>query len=150
MRRTAAMLLVTAACSPVTTRPDFRPVPQATQLLLVGDPVAVTRHAAAWIGTAGIPTVHVSEIDRYVETDWYTPPADSGVAQPFPFRVKTRLWVDPGGSGRARAVIETVYRPVEDPSRQARDREIAVPSDAGADLFARRLAAAIREKFEVL
>jgi hypothetical protein len=150
MRRTAAMLLVMAACSPVTTRPDFRPVPQATQLLLVGDPAAVTRHAAAWIGTAGIPTVRVSEVDRYIETDWYTPPPDSGTAQPFPFRVKTRLWVDPGGSGRARAVIETVYRPVEDPSRAARDREIAVPPDAGADLFARRLAAAIREKFAVL
>jgi hypothetical protein len=92
----------------------------------------------------------VSEVDRYVETDWYTPPPDSGAARPFPFRVKTRLWVDPGGSGRARAVIETVYRPVEDPSRQARDREIAVPPDAGADGFARRLAAAIREKFQVL
>ena len=150
MRHPAAMLLVTAACSPVTTRPAFRPVPQATQILLIGDPVAVTRHAAAWIGAAGVPTVLVSEIDRYVETDWYAPPPDSAVAQPFAFRVKTRLWVDPGGVGRARAIIETVYRPVEDPSRPARDREIAVPADAGADLFARRLAAAIREKFEVL
>lgn len=150
MRRTAAMLLVTAACSPVTIRPDFRPVAQATQILLVGDPAAVTRHAAAWIDSAGVPTVHVSEIDRYVETDWYAPPPDSGIARPFPFRVKTRLWVDPGGAGRARAVIETVYRPVEDPSRPARDREIAVPLDAGADLFARRLAASIRQKFEVL
>lgn len=150
MRRTSAMLLVTAACSPVTTRPAFRPVPQATEILLVGDPVAVTRHAAAWIAAAGVPTVHVSEIDRYVETDWYAPPPDSGAAQPFPFRVKTRLWVDPGGSGRARAVIETVYRPAEDPSRPPRDREVAVPPGAGGDVFARRLAAAIREKFEVL
>ncbi len=150
MRRPAALLLVTAACSPVTTRPAFRPVPQAIQFLLVGDPAAVTRHAAAWIDSAGVPTVHVSEIDRYVETDWYTPPPDSGAARPFPFRVKTRLWVDPGGSGRARAVIETVYRPTEDPSRPARDREIAVPAAAGADLFARRLADAIRQKFEVL
>lgn len=150
MRRVAAVVLVAAACSPVTTRPAFRPVPQATQILLVGDPAEVTRHAAAWLGAAGVPTVHVSEIDRYIETDWYVPPRDSGVAQAFPFRVKTRLWVDPGGSGRSRAVIETVYRPMEDPSRPARDREIAVPAEAGADLLARRLAAAIREKFEVL
>jgi len=150
MRRTAVMLLATAACSPVTTRPAFRPLPEATQFLLVGDPVAVTRHAAAWFATAGVATVQVSELDRYVETDWYTPPVDSSMARPFPFRVKTRLWVDPGGPGRARAVIETVYRPVEDPSRPARDREIAVPPETGADLLARRLATAIREKFEVL
>ena len=150
MRRAAAVLLVTAACSPVSTRPAYRPVPQAAQLLLVGDPVAVTRHAAAWIAAAGVPTVRVSEIDRYIETDWYTPPVDSAGARPFPFRVKTRLWVNPGGAGRAHAFIETVYRPVEDPSRSARDREIAVPPGAGADLLARRLTAAIREKFEAL
>ena len=150
MRRTAALLLATTACSPVTSRPAFRPLPEATQILLVGDPAAVTRHAAAWLATAGVATVQVSEIDRYVETDWYTPPPDSGVVRPFPFRVKTRLWVDPGGPGRARAVIETVYRPAEDPSRPSRDREIAVPPEAGADLLARRLATAIRERFEVL
>ena len=94
--------------------------------------------------------MRVSELDCYIETDWYAPPPDSSVTRPFPFQVKTRLWVDPGGTGRARAVIETVYRPREDPSRPPRDNEVAVPPDAGADLFARRLAAAIRERFEVL
>jgi hypothetical protein len=150
MRHAAALLFVTAACSPVTTRPTFRPVPQATQLLLVGEPLDVTRHAAGWIATTGVRTVRASEVDCYVETDWYAPPPDSGAATPFPFMVKTRLWVDPGGTGRARAVIETVYRPVDDPSRPARNREVAVPTGAGADVFARRLAAALKEKFEAL
>jgi hypothetical protein len=150
MRRTVAVLLVAGACSPVTTRPAFRPVSQATQLLLVGDPAAVTRHAAEWIAATGVPTVRASETDRYIETVWYPPPPDSSVPRPFPFRVKTRVWVNPGGSGRALALVETVYRPVEDPSRPARDLEVAVPPGAGADGLAVRLLAALREKFEAL
>lgn len=148
--RSLPLALLAVACSPVTTRPAFGPVPQATQLLVVGEPAAVTRHAAEWIAAAGVPTVRASEVDRYIETGWYSPPADSSVTRPFPFRVKTRLWVNPGGAGRSLAFIETVYRPVEDPSRPSRDLEVAVPRDAGADRLAVRLLAALREKFEAL
>lgn len=119
-------------------------------MLVVGDPATVTRYAATWIAGAGVATVRVSEIDRYVETDWYQPSADSAPARPFPFQVKTRFWADPSGSGRSHAFIETVYRPMEDPSRPARDRERAVPPDTDADALARRLVSAIKEKFEVL
>ena len=151
MRRSAVLLLAaTTACTPVTSRPSFRPGPEATQVLVVGDPAAVTRHAAAWITQAGVRTTRTSEVDRYFETDWYRPPPDTASAQPFPFLVKTRVWVDPGGSGRARATIETVYRPVDDPSRAARDRERSVPAGSGADTLVRGLIAAIGEKFQIL
>ena len=142
------LLLAATACSPVTSRPSFRPGPEAVQVLVVGDPAAVTRHVAAWIAGAGVPIVRTSELDRYVETDWYRPKPDSTAAGPFPFLVKTRIWVDPGGTGRARATIETVYRPTDDPSRAPRDRERAVPADA--DGLARGLVAAIGEKFQVI
>lgn len=148
--RSLPLVLLAVACSPVTTRPAFGPVPQATQLLVVGEPAAVTRHAAEWIAAAGVPTVRASEVDRYIETGWYSPPADSSVTRPFPFRVKTRVWVNPGGAGRSLAFIETVYRPVDDPSRPSRDLEVAVPRDAGADRLAVRLLTALREKFEAL
>jgi len=115
--------------------------------MLVGDPTAITREAAAWLAAAGIPTEQVTEEDRYIETAWYVPPSDSATAG-FAFRVKTRFWADPAGQGRTRVLIETVYRPVEDPSRTPRDQEVVAPT-AGA-LLGSRLAAALRERFEVV
>lgn len=147
MRRAAAVLCLAAGCSPATTRPPFAPVPQAAYLVLVAEPPVVTREAASWIAAAGVGVTRATELDRYVETEWYVPPADTGGAR-FPFRVKTRVWADPAGSGRSQVWIETVYRPIEDPSRPPRDLEL--PTPPAGDLLARRLAAALREKFEVL
>lgn len=145
--RVLGLLLAAVTCSPATTRPSFRPLPQAIEFMVVADPVRVTQEVVAWVAAAGVVVQRVSERDRYVETEWYVPPADSA-APAFPFRVKTRVWADPAGQGRTRVVIETVYRPVEDPSRPARDLEVAAP--VAADGQARRLAGALRERFEVV
>lgn len=147
MGRMAAVALLLAACSPATSRPPFAPLPQAAELLLVGEPPLVTRETAAWLAAAGIPTVRVSELDRFIETAWYVPPADSAGA-PFPFRVKTRVWADPAGGDRTLVRVETVYRPLEDPSRSPRDLEVAAPP--AGDIVGRRLVQALRETFEVL
>jgi len=115
--------------------------------MLVGEPEEITRDAAAWIADAGVPTTQVTERDCYIETAWYTPPADSATP-PFAFRVKTRLWADPAGRGRTLVQIETVYRPLEDPSRPARDLEVVAPA-AGA-VLSQRLVAALRGRFQVV
>jgi hypothetical protein len=135
-----------AACTPATSRPPFAPLPQATALEVVADPPAVAREAGSWLTAAGVPVVRNSEIDRYVETGWYAPrPDSSGVG--FPHQVKTRLWADPAGVGRTRVTVETVYRPVDDPSRLPRDLEVLVPA-AGA-VTADRLVTALKERFTV-
>jgi len=140
-------LMALGSCSPATTRPSFRPLPQATVFMLVGEPDEITREAAAWIADAGVTATQVTERDSYIETAWYTPPADSAVP-PFAFRVKTRLWADPAGRGRTLVQIETVYQPLEDPSRRPRDLEVAAPP-AGA-VLSERLAAALRGRFQVV
>lgn len=146
-RGAALVLIALVACSPVTTRPSFRPLPQATVFMVVGEPAEITRAAATWIAAAGIATERVTERDSYIETAWYAPPTDS-VTPPFAFQVKTRLWADPAGRGRTLVQIETVYRPLEDPSRPPRDLERAAPPPGAA--FGQRLAAALREQFEIV
>jgi hypothetical protein len=116
-------------------------------MVLVAEPPVVTREVATLIAAAGVGTTRATELDRYVETVWYEPPADTAGVR-FPFRVKTRVWADPAGSGRTQVWIETVYRPIEDPSRPPRDLELLTPP--AGDPLGRRLVAALREKYEVL
>ena len=146
-----AAVAVAGACSPVTTRPPFAPLPRAVEVLLAAEPQQVTVEAASWLRAQRIPLQRTSEVDRYIETGWYPPPADTTpVSGPTPAAVKTRIWADPAGPGRTRLTVETVYHEVEDPSRTPRDLDlVALPGTPGRRL-GDRLITALTTKFGAL
>lgn len=126
--------MVLIACSPATTRPSFGPYPESLRAVINAPPAQVTRQAQALLATDSIPVRFVSPRDAYLETAEF-----AGTA-------KIRLWADPDVPGKARVTVEAVYRPVEDPSRTARDLERAAPAGSEGYLRAERLLAALKEK----
>src|SRR6267378_594075 len=60
-----------AACTPVTTRPDFLPDPQAARLVLDAPPGRVTPEIATLVAAESLQVERVNVRDGYVETAWY-------------------------------------------------------------------------------
>ena len=138
----SAFALLFAACTPVTTRPDFAPYPEALHAVINVPPARVTEEARAWIAAQGPTVQHASSIDGFLETGWYD--ATDSIAAPV--RVKIRLWADPDVPGKSRVTVEAVYRPIEDPSRTPRDLERAVPEKSAGLQLAEWLLKALSEK----
>lgn len=138
----AVVLVLIAACTPVTTRPAFAPYPEALHAVINAPRARVTEEARTWLAANGPTVRHTSSIDGFLETDWY----DATDSASAPVRVKIRLWVDPDVPGKSRVTVEAVYRPIEDPSRTARDLERAVPEDSAGQRLAERLLKALSEK----
>src|SRR5260370_20986451 len=62
-----------AACTPVTTRPDFRPDPRALVIVLDARPERVTLELETLVPAESLALAHVNARDGYVETAWYDP-----------------------------------------------------------------------------
>ncbi|MDP3911470.1 MAG: hypothetical protein Q8Q14_13880 [Gemmatimonadales bacterium] len=131
--RLAVVLLV--ACTPATTRPPFTPFPESLRAILNAPPARVVEEARAWLVADSVAVRFASPRDAFLET------AELAGA------VTLRVWADPDVPGKARVAIETVYRPMDDPSREARDLERAVPAGSDGQRLADRLMAALVEKF---
>jgi hypothetical protein len=147
--RVAALLV---ACTPVTTRPPFRPDPQALVVLLNARPERITAELATLVPAESLEVARSSVVDGYVETAWYDTRAhrslrrDRNVAD-LATTVKLRFWADPYVPGQTRLTIEPVYRPRIDPSRPERDLEVIVsPEDPGYRL-AKDFVAKLQERF---
>lgn len=138
MRRAACGgLLLAIACTPATTRPPFAPFPEALRAVINAPPARVVEEARDWLRADSVAVRFTSPRDAFLET------------AELPGTVRLRVWADPDVPGKARVTIEAVYRPVEDPSRMARDLERAVPEGSDGRLLADRLMAALVEKFGV-
>src|SRR5690606_8621874 len=132
MKRNAGLLTLTAlfaACSLSTSRPSFQPMPEAR----VGDleleiPDATTRLATA-LEEAGVPIARVAPEDGYFESPWFDTTTGRAVSgRPLGQDVvRVRGWVTPSAHGSSEIVVETVYRPLADPSRPPRELERSVP-----------------------
>src|SRR6266850_7148835 len=142
MRRAALLAVPLMACTPVTTRPDFGPYPEALHAVINATPARVTEEAQAWLAAQGPPVQNASPIDGFVETGWY----DATDSASAPIRVKIRLWADPDVPGKSRVTVEAVYRPIEDPSRMPRDLEVAAPKDSAGQRLAESLLKALTDK----
>jgi hypothetical protein len=126
-----------AACTPATTRPSFAPLPEALHAVINARPEKVTREARDLL-LADTLRVHFASLrDAWLETE------------PFAGTYRVRLWADPDVPGKARVTIEAIYRPLEDPSRTARDLERAAPLGSPGQLRAARLLAALEQKLGV-
>lgn len=147
-----AIVFVVAACSPVTTRPPFQPLPEALTVTLDAPPARVAAAAATWLAGEGLGTVRLSPRDGYVETVWYDTHAKTTHRGPGPVpdlaaTVKLRCWADPDVPGHTRLTVEPVYRPRYDPSRQERDLERAVPAPHAGRAIAQRLVDALKKQY---
>jgi len=132
----ALMAVAVAGCAATTSRPSFVAFPESAHGELgVGVPdrvytiQRVTRAVAEALAADSIPVVRVSERDGYIESPWFDASTFAATkARPVgPDVVKVRAWIGPAKPGFSAVELETVYRPLADPSRPERDLELHVP-----------------------
>lgn len=127
-RRIVALALL-AACQPDTTRPAITPYPEAAAVEIRLRPQEATRHLVEALQTDSLPPARVRMRDGYLETKWL----DSATGRPTKRRplgtgvVRLRGWADPGRPGFTVLTVETLYRPLADPSLPERELERQVP-----------------------
>jgi hypothetical protein len=123
-------LMLLLGCFPTTTRPSFLPQPSAVIAevdLLVPQ---ATRALALALDADSIPVRRTEPKDGWLESDWF----DAKTLKPTAQRrvgldvVKIRAWVDPSRPNHSNITVETIYRPMTDPSRPDRELEKQVPS----------------------
>ena len=127
--RSAAAAALLLACRPETTRPSFPPVPEAASTEIRLPPAEATRLLAEALKADSIPPSRIELRDTWLETRWFVAstgkPAHHRATGPDVVRV--RAWADPTHPGNCKVWVETVYRPVADPSLPQRDLDRQVP-----------------------
>jgi hypothetical protein len=124
-----ALAAAVAGCHPNTTRPSVVPLPEAalTEIRLL--PQEATSRLAEAMVADSIPLARVHARDGYIESRWIDSatgratlrrPIGTGV-------VRVRAWADPARPGNSMLTVETVYRPMADPSVPERELERQVP-----------------------
>ena len=128
-RRRFVVLALLAACKPDTTRPAIMPYPEAAVVEIRLRPQEATRRLAEALQADSLPPTRVKLRDGYLETRWL----DSATGRPTGQRplgthvVRLRGWADPGRPGFTVLTVETLYRPLADPSLPERELERQVP-----------------------
>jgi hypothetical protein len=129
MRALLVFGVALAACQPSTTRPPITPYPEAagTEVRL---PVRLaTQRLAEAFRADSIPTRKVQLRDGYIETNWFRVATGRPVRGLSPLGtgvVRIRAWADPARPGSSQLTVETLYRPVADPSLPDRELERVV------------------------
>lgn len=132
MRRLLLGIVLSAsACSPATTRPYFPPVTGAAQAELELEVKGATGALADVLRSDSLPVETVVVRDGYIETAWFDAKTKRATSarRIGPDVVQVRAWVDPTRSGHSRLTVETIFRPVADASRSARELDRQVPTD---------------------
>ncbi|HUL03310.1 MAG TPA: hypothetical protein VLV16_08805 [Gemmatimonadales bacterium] len=151
-RNAHSLVLLLVACTPISTRPDFHPFPQAETVLLVTRPQSVVPYLQTLLAAESLGVRRANARDGYLEAHWYdagthqSTRSDDGVTD-LPNTVKIRCWADPYVPGETMVTVEVVYRPRYDPSRLERELEVPVPADHAGAKLADRLVAKLKEKF---
>jgi hypothetical protein len=129
--RRLLLVLLLAACSPFTTRPYFPPVTGAAQAEIELELEDATETLAAVLRSDSLPVTRVELRDGYIETAWFdaATKAATGARRLGSGVVQIRAWVDPSRQGHSVLTVETVYRPLADPSLSPRDLDRQVPPD---------------------
>jgi hypothetical protein len=125
-------LALSLGCRPVTTRPPFPPVPEAASIEMRLPPAEAARLLGEAFRAESIPATRVELRDTWLETGWFV----AGTGQPLGHRrpigldnVRVRAWADFTHPGFCKVAVETVYRPVTDPSLPQRELDRQVPRD---------------------
>ena len=132
LRRSASLaLLLLAGCSPYTTRPFYPPVTGAATAELELEMQDATETLAAVLRSDTLPVTTVQLRDGFIETAWFDAATKGATRRRAvgPGVVQVRAWVNPSRQGFSTIIVETVYRPLADPSRAPRDLDEQVPPD---------------------
>ncbi|MEP6590874.1 MAG: hypothetical protein ABJC19_06810 [Gemmatimonadota bacterium] len=141
--------LLTAACYPSTTRPATLPLPSASVVEWELSVREATQELALALDADSIPVRRTEAADGWLETGWFDAatlrstdrrPLGEGV-------VRLRAWVDPGKPNYSSVTVETVYRPLDDPSREGRALEQIVVANHPVALRVARVLAGLSKKF---
>jgi len=146
--------LLLAACTPITTRPDFRPDPRALVVTLDARPERVTAALDSLVAAESLEVARANVRDGYVESAWYDTQARRARHHEREIKnlaatVKIRFWADPWVPGQTRLTVEPVYRPRYDPSRPERDLEVIASPDHEGYKIAQRFVDKLKERFGV-
>jgi hypothetical protein len=121
-----------AGCQPATTRPPFRPLPEAAGTEIRLSVPMATRRLAEALKTDSIPTRKIQLRDGYIETPWFEARSGRPIGRRRaigPGVVRIRAWADPARPGSSQLTVETLYRPRVDPSLPYRELEREVSRD---------------------
>jgi hypothetical protein len=148
----SAFAIGVAACTPTTTRPDFRPLPLARVAQIFARPQQVIPALAVLVAAESLRVRRASSLDGYLETDWYDTRTrrsyrDGRRVPDLASSVKLRCWADPYVPGETILTLEVAYRLRYDPSRIGRDFEILVPRGQAGDTLADSLLARVKRRF---
>jgi hypothetical protein len=127
---TVLLLAAVAGCYPATTRPDVTPMPDAARVEVELFVPQAMRALAIALDADSIRVRRTEPDDGWLESEWI----DAVSLQPISGRplglgaVKVRAFGEPGRPNHTLLIVETVYRPVADPSRPDRDLERQVPA----------------------
>lgn len=143
-RRLGVCTLATVllGCTAPGTRPHFGPLPAAVTDTLAMEPESAIVALQARLVDAGLRVRRLSPAEGYLETDWFDLRARKSVAPDHLQTdrvVRVRVWADPEPPGRARVVVEAVYRKSADPSARGREQEIVAPPGHPGDSLTRHL-----------
>jgi hypothetical protein len=129
----AALLLLAAitGCKPYTPRPHFPPVTGAAREEIFLDVPTATRVLSEILTADSLPVTRVEERDGYIETAWFdaTSKLPTKARRLGPQVVRVRGWIDPARRGHSWITVETVYRPLADPTLDQRELDTQVPPD---------------------
>ena len=118
-------------CQPATTRPSFTPLPEADVVEVRLAPQEATKLLAERLRSDSVPIGRLELRDGFIESRWF----DSSTGQASKQRpigtrlVRVRAWADPGRPGFTLLTVETVYRPLADPSLPPRELEHEVSKE---------------------
>lgn len=137
-------VVVLTACFPTTTRPAFTPVPSAPTFEIELLVPQATRALALALDADSIPVRRTEAKDGWLETDWFdVKTLRATTRRPLgPDIVKLRAFIDPSRPNHSNITIETVYRPLADPSRA--DRELEQQVSANSVMLSRIVALTTR------
>ena len=119
------------ACFPTTTRPPFTAVPAAPTFEIELQVPQATRALALAFDADSLPVRRTEPKDGWLETEWFDAKTLHATTRRVvgPDVVKVRAFVDPSRPNHSNITIETVYRPLADPSRSDRELEVQVPAN---------------------
>ena len=140
-----------AACSPTTTRPDYRPLPLARTAQIYARPQQVIPALADLVKAESLRVRRANPRDGYLETDWYDTRThrsfrNDAAVRDMSHTVKLRCWADPYVPGQTILTVEVAYRLRQDPSRNGRDLEILAAGGQPGDTLAGKLLAQLKQQ----
>lgn len=127
----AGALILGTACHTYTTRPGFPPITGAPFAELNLPVSRATGIVAQALRDDSLPVSLVEPKDGLIETPWFNASTltPTNARRLGPNVVQVRAWLDPTKPGSSRVTVETVFRPLADPSLPERELDRLVSSD---------------------